>query len=76
MILSLKGKCALGPILFVLVIKCSTHYYGLTSLRMSMTQVVIKQIKKKTLLGLKVGILQIYMVPSENGMLLALTQLF
>jgi hypothetical protein len=32
-----KGKCTLGPFLFVLVIKCSTHYYVLTSPRMSMS---------------------------------------
>jgi hypothetical protein len=32
-----KGKCALGPFLFVLVIKCSTHYYELTSPHMSMS---------------------------------------
>jgi hypothetical protein len=28
----LKVKCALGPFLAVLVIKCSTHYYELTLL--------------------------------------------
>jgi hypothetical protein len=28
----MKGKCALGPFLVVLVIKCSTHHIGLTTL--------------------------------------------
>jgi hypothetical protein len=32
-----KGKCAIGPFLFILVIKCSTHYYDLTSLAMSIS---------------------------------------
>jgi hypothetical protein len=36
-ILPLKGKCALGPFLAILVIRCSTHYYGLTTPDMSMS---------------------------------------
>jgi hypothetical protein len=27
----LKGKCAIGPLLPVLEIKCSTHHLGLTT---------------------------------------------
>jgi hypothetical protein len=37
---SLKGKCALGPFLVVLVIKCSTHYYELITPHMSMSTCV------------------------------------
>jgi hypothetical protein len=33
----LKGKCALGSFLFVLMIRCSTHYYGLTTTHMSIS---------------------------------------
>jgi hypothetical protein len=36
----------------------------------------LNQIEKKALLGLKVGIPQIHMVPSEKGKLQTLSQLF
>jgi hypothetical protein len=37
-----KGNCALGPFLVVLVIRCSTHYDELTTPHMSMSTGVCK----------------------------------
>jgi hypothetical protein len=37
-----KGKCALGPFVVILVIKCSTHYYELTTSHMNMSTGVCK----------------------------------
>jgi hypothetical protein len=56
----MKGKCALGTILVVLVIKCSTHYHELTTSLMSMITCGCKSKLRnirKILFGLKMGIL-------------------
>jgi hypothetical protein len=81
-----KGKCALGPFLVVLVIKCSTHYYELTLLLWAWAQVFRKQIEaikskslrkiRKSLLVLKLGILQISMNQKDKCMFVALSHLF
>jgi hypothetical protein len=42
----MKGKCALGPFQVVLVIKCSTHQFGLTSFIWEWSQVFRKQIEE------------------------------
>jgi hypothetical protein len=41
----LKGKCALGPFLVVLVIKCSTHLLELTIFIWAWAHVYRKQIE-------------------------------
>jgi hypothetical protein len=82
----LKGKCALGAFPVVLVIKCSTHYYELALLFWAWAHVFRKQIEaikskrlrkiRKSLLGLKLGILQTSMNQKDKGMFLALIHLF
>jgi hypothetical protein len=37
-----KGKCVFGPFLVILLIKCSTHCYELTTSHMSMSRGVCK----------------------------------